>query len=772
MAPAMQDLLLRRPVQLVGWLLVAVLFALVVVAPTTLTQQLTLSAGVFLLAWIFNAVRGRFATLVLMFLSVCISSRYVFWRVTETMFLHSPLDLVLGIGLLAAEVYAFAVLVLGYLQTAWPLGRKPVPLEGPPETWPTVDLFIPTYDEPLSLVRATVLAAQSIDWPQGRLHIHVLDDGRRADFKEFCAEAGVHYLTRTDNKHAKAGNLNAALARTSGEFIAIFDCDHVPSRSFLQIAMGWFQRDARLSLVQLPHHFYSPDPFARNLRTFKKVPNEGELFYGLIQEGNDLWNAAIFCGSCAVLRRSACEAIGGIAVETVTEDAHTALRLHRAGFSSAYLALPQAAGVATERLSAHVGQRMRWARGMTQIFRVDNPLAGPGLTWTQRLCYLNAMLHFLYGLPRLIYLTAPLAYLFLGASVIQASAAMIFAFALPHVMHANLTNSRVQGRFRYLLWNEVYEAVLAWYLLKPTLAALINPEKGRFNVTAKGGIVEKSHFDTHVARASLALLALNVAGAAAGLWRLTWVDADNLATVWLNLAWTAYNLMILGACVAAANENRQLRRAPRVELVMPATLYLPDGNGVRCDTEDFSATGLALSTPVESVAQLGTCVSVALFAGDEEFRFSARVVASKGRRLGLLLDEMTLAQERAFTLCTMSRADLWSRDWGTYPRVSVLRVLANILQISAQGFWQMGAHFAAAGYGWLRASTSRAPSEYRRAPRREPSDAVRQPATTPALGESRAVWAVGAAGADPAALSSAHRAPDRAPLQFTAERRV
>jgi cellulose synthase (UDP-forming) len=127
-------------------------------------------------------------------------------------------------------------------------------------------------------------------------------------------------------------------------------------------------------MMQTPHHFFSPDPFERNLGRFRKTPNEGTLFYGLVQDGNDMWDATFFCGSCAVIRRGPLDEIGGIAVETVTEDAHTSLRLHRRGHTSAYMRIPQAAGLATESLSAHIGQRIRWARGMIQIFRLDNPL--------------------------------------------------------------------------------------------------------------------------------------------------------------------------------------------------------------------------------------------------------------------------------------------------------------------------------------------------------------------------------------------------------------
>src|SRR3546814_19113961 len=98
------------------------------------------------------------------------------------------------------------------------------------------------------------------------------------------------------------------------------------------------------------------------------------------------------------------------------------------GWNTAYIGIRLSAGLATERLVLHVGQRIRWARGMTQIMRIDNPLFGPGLNWHQRLCYLNAMLHFQFPLPRLVFLTSPLAYLIGGQTIIHASAALLFAY--------------------------------------------------------------------------------------------------------------------------------------------------------------------------------------------------------------------------------------------------------------------------------------------------------------------------------------------------------
>lgn len=655
-----------------GWvralslMLAGVLSVLAVAVEMGLPQQMMFAAFCVIVALLLHRVGGRLATLTLVMLSVITSLRYMYWRITDTIGFHNVLDAFFGYGLLLAEIYALTVMLLSYFQTAWPLRRKPTPLPVDRSLWPTVDVYIPTYNEPLDVVRQSVLAAQSLDWPAEKLRVYVLDDGRRQEFREFSELAGVGYLTRPDNKHAKAGNINAALTKTDGEFIAVFDCDHVTVRSFLQICMGWFLKDKRLALLQTPHVFFSPDPFERNLGTFRNVPNEGELFYGVIQDGNDLWNATFFCGSCAVMRRSALDAVGGVAVESVTEDALTALKMNRLGFNTAYLAVPQAAGLATENLSRHIGQRTRWARGMAQIIRTNNPLLGKGLKIGQRLCYLSAMLHFFFGLPRVVFLTAPLAYLFFHANVFQASAIMVAAYALPHIVLSNLTGSRIQGRFRHSFWNEVYESVLAWYIMRPALVTLISPKTALFNVTAKGGIIRESYFDWTLARPYVVLLGLNLAGFIVGVVSLVtgYGGVDARLTIVLNLIWTIYNIVMTSASVAVAGEVRQLRNTPRVAISLAAMLLLPDGRTVACRTSDYSQGGLGLVLPPGVLVPNGMPLSVSLFRNDEEAMFPALVTFSRGDRLGISFQSLTLEQERELAQMTFGRADTWASTWG------------------------------------------------------------------------------------------------------------
>lgn len=672
---------------------VAVLLALIcITTPFSTYAQALFVILLWSLALVIRNIPGPVATLFLIVLSLTASTRYLWWRVAFTLNGDDLLDLSWGSLLLVAECYTWIVLLLGYIQTSWPLRRHPVSLPADTSLWPVVDVYIPTYNEPLSVVKPTVYAALALDWPSDKLRVHILDDGKRDEFRRFAETCGANYLTRPDNRHAKAGNLNHALTKTSGEFIAIFDCDHIPTRSFLQVTMGQFLRDRKLALVQTPHHFFSPDPFERNLGLFRQVPNEGELFYGVIQDGNDLWNASFFCGSCAVLRRKPLEEVGGIAVETVTEDAHTALKMHRLGYRSAYINIAQAAGLATESLSAHVGQRIRWARGMAQIFRLDNPFLGKGLHWVQRICYGNSMIHFLNGVPRLIFLTAPLAFLLFHAYVIYAPAISVALYVLPHMAHANLTNSRMQGGHRHSFWAEVYETVLAWYIARPTLVALIDPSKGKFNVTAKGGLTDKDYFDWGISMPYIVLLGLNLLGAIVGFWRLFSGPSDEVPTVLINVFWVTYNLLLLGGAVSVASEARQVRRSHRVRMTIDAMLKLSDGHALRCRTVDFSEGGTALDVKDLPPLRKDDAVQVSLWRGREEFSFPAYVTGTSGTQLRLRWAEMPMELESALIQCTFARADAWVTWANGRRRDEPLKGLRQVLSIGFSGYRRLFEH--------------------------------------------------------------------------------
>lgn len=663
-----------------------ILALLCISQPFDLSSQFVFVLLLWGIAMVVRRIPGRFSSLMMIVLSLTVSCRYIWWRYTSTLNWDDPVSLICGLLLLAAETYAWVVLVLGYFQTIWPLNRQPAPMPEDVKSWPTIDIMVPTYNEDMSVVKPTIYAALGIDWPKEKLNIWLLDDGGREEFREFAETVGVKYIARTTHEHAKAGNINNALKQATGEFVAIFDCDHVPTRSFLQLTLGWFFKDKKLGMMQTPHHFFSPDPFERNLGRFRRTPNEGTLFYGLLQDGNDMWDATFFCGSCAVLRRTALDEVGGIAVETVTEDAHTSLRLHRRGWTSAYIRIPQAAGLATESLSAHIGQRIRWARGMVQIFRLDNPLFGKGLKLAQRICYANAMLHFLSGIPRLIFLTAPLAFLLMHAYIIFAPALAIALYVIPHIVHSSLTNSKIQGKYRHSFWSEIYETVLAWYIARPTTVALFNPHKGKFNVTAKGGLVEHQHVDWVITRPYLILVLLNFAGLILGIWRMSFGPEDEIWTVAMSMVWVFYNMVILGGAVAVSVETKQVRQSHRVEIAMPAAIARKDGHIFPCTLRDYSDGGVGIELRSGNVLQDGENITLMLKRGQQEYSFPAKVTRVFGQKAGLRMDNMSVAQHIEFIQCTFARADTWALWQDSFAEDKPVESLVDILKLGFRGY--------------------------------------------------------------------------------------
>ena len=722
-----------------GWIVTIVgllAAASVITVPMQPEQQVVFAIGGFIFFLIFNRFEGRTITLLLALLSSVISLRYIYWRMTETLDFSSFLQTFLGTGLLLAEVYAIVALMLAYFQTLWPLDRKPAPMPANADEWPVIDVFIPSYNEPLDVVRPTVFAALALDWPADKLNVYLLDDGRREDFRRFAAEAGCGYIVRPDNKGAKAGNINHALSQTTGEFVVVFDCDHVTTRGFLQLTVGWMLRDKGLAMVQTPHYFYSPDPFERNLVAGQRVPNEGLLFYGLIQQGNDFWGATFFCGSCAVMRRTALEAVGGVPTETVTEDCHCSLRMQKLGWRTAYLRVPLAAGLATERLMLHIGQRMRWARGMIQIMRLENPLTSRGLNLAQRLCYFMAMFHFLFPLPRFVFLTAPLAFLVFGESIIAASPLAIVAYAGPHIAHSVMTNSRIQKRVRHSFWSEIYETVLTVYLLPVTLATLLDPKRGRFNVTDKGGTLEEGYFDLRAVGPNMVLAGALVFGLLLGIYGLAANPTASLEfqAYALNVIWAAFCLITVLAGLAVGRERRQVRERARVAAEVRSAVILGDGRRVEGVSEDLSLGGAALRMDTPEGIGTDQLVMVELDAGSQIVTVPAEVLRWQGGRVNVRFLPQDIHDEGNIVIATLGRADAWV-DWDNIRADRPLRSLKEVL-VSIGGLFSGGSQFS-----------------FKRRPRRPADLPDLPPATAPQAAGQRAVVSRGAG--VPAAVGAA-----------------
>ncbi|GAB4373830.1 MAG: UDP-forming cellulose synthase catalytic subunit [Elainellaceae cyanobacterium] len=656
-----------------------------IVTPLPIWQQGVIALVLMVIGWLIvkseqrqiNRRVSEHLHLFLAWISIITTLRYLYYRSHYTLNLDNWLDGSFSILLFVAELYAIGTLFLSYFQTLRLRDRTPVDLATiPQEQWFTVDVYIPTYNEDVAIVRKTALAAMALDYPADKKRVYVLDDGRkfperRLKLQKMCQEVGCTLLTRNNNDHAKAGNINTAMRRTQGELILVLDCDHIPSRQFLQHTVGFFY-NPKVALVQTPHWFYNPDPFERNLLTDGRVPVHNELFYKVIQKGNDFWGAAFFCGSAAVVRKQHVLEVGGIAVETVTEDCHTSLRLHSRGYKSVYYDKIMVAGLAPEKFSAYVGQQVRWARGMAQILRLENPLFNPRLNLSvpQRLCYFSACSHFFFGFPRLMYAFAPILYLLLGLNLVRGLGIETVVYALPHIglgLYANyITNKTV----RFSFWNEIFENALAFQDGIVTLLALLNPKLGKFNVTDKGVQVDRRSFDWRSTRGTLivsGLLLLSLM--AVPFWLVNQPQAKE--AIIINAVWAGFNLSLLGAALLVGFEQPQLRRAHRLQRQLRAVVH--GANEMTCNgiTLDVSETGAHIV--LDSWIDLPDIIELELW-GDFEAKASVtgyvtRITPNSNNQATLAVEFVDMSQAQYDALVRVIYSDV--AEWYAQERQEI-----------------------------------------------------------------------------------------------------
>ena len=403
---------------------------------------------------------------------------YLTWRIGWT---HRDVDPVLFGILLVAELVGWCNLAL-FAFLGWRVPRTPRTAPGPTAAPLSVDVLVPTYDEPVEVLRATLLGCRALAHPHTTW---LLDDGRRPEMAELADELGARYLTRPDNSHAKAGNINHALGHLDGDLIAVLDADHVPLPHFLDALVPYFE-DPGVVLVQAPHEFYNLD----SIQHVAEDRHEQSLFFRVISPGKDRHNGSFWCGSGTVIRREPLEAIGGVQTATIAEDFHTTIVLHQQGWATRYHDETLVLGLAPHDLDAFLLQRSRWARGNLRVFLTpQNPVFARGLRPLQRLSYFASLFHYFGGPQRLVLAAVLCATLFTGALPMTGHP---LAFALLWAPWAgmSLLATRVLGRGVSGPLAATRHGWMTMGVYTGALLSLAIPGAGRFKVTPKMGVDE------------------------------------------------------------------------------------------------------------------------------------------------------------------------------------------------------------------------------------------------------------------------------------------
>jgi cellulose synthase (UDP-forming) len=554
--------------------------------------------------------------------------RYIGWRFSATI----P-PLALSLESLYAWMFALveAVAAVGstvaYLTLGRTLDRGREATEA--RAWlerleraPRVDVLITTYNEEEAILARTIVGALGIDFPG--LRVWVLDDGRRPWVEQLCHSKNAHYLTRPDNQHAKAGNINHALTALRGEpdppeFIALFDADFVPQPNFLQRTMPLFH-DQTVGLVQTPQHFFNNDPIQSNLLIGNVWPDEQRFFFDHVMASKDAWGAAFCCGTSSVIRVRALENIGGFPTDSVTEDFLVTLELDRQGWRTVYLNERLSAGLAPEGITEYVTQRGRWCLGLMQIIRSSiGPFSRDQLSPAYRIGLIDALLYWAASFPfKLLCLIVPIIYWFTGLNAVQAPLDAIVRYFLPYYISVMITLGWATGGLIPLVLTDVTHVLTMVEAISATLVGLFKPHGQPFKVTAKGGRRDQLVIAWPMIRRFTLLAGLTLSGmlyASLADFAPSRVRFD--AKV-MNLGWSIYNIIVLLLAVSVCVELPRYRREERFATAEPVRVRTGD-RIFTAPLADVSVSGAKIKAP--RPGPVGTLVTVTLqHAGDTQAR--------------------------------------------------------------------------------------------------------------------------------------------------------
>jgi cellulose synthase (UDP-forming) len=601
--------------------------------------------------------------------------RYMLWRITDTLPpLSEPLDFAVGAVFTLVEMLSMlgttvALFFLTRTKDRTPEADADVKwLKALPEQ-PLVDVLVCTYNEEEAILERTIIGALGINYPRYRLW--VCDDGKRPWLEALCAQHGCGYITRPNNNHAKAGNINNALQRLAElpdrpEFVAILDADFVAKAEFLTRAVA-LMREPDVGVVQTPQHFFNPDPIQSNLNLVRFWPDEQRFFFDVVMPSKDAWGGAFCCGTSSVLRYGPLMRIGGFPTDSVTEDYLASLRLKEIGYRTIYLNEALSLGLAPEGLKEYVSQRARWALGFIQICRGPSGPLSLKANWSllERIMLSETFLHWsATHIFRLMALVVPALYLLLNIQAVYAGVPDAIAHLLPFfVVQAAMITWLTRGRVLPMM-ADLSQLLGATDIARSVFIGLFRPQGHKFDVTAKGGDRTKGFVQWRMLRIFLAYLALNVAGI---LWAFVLDDTRSLADASIiAYIWTWYNIVVLTMACFVCVEASQGRHGDRFQSSGLAIITVGDVRRTM-PIDNISVSGMRLCGAVPG--PIGTEVRVQFDAID----VTATIMRADA---GSFAVQFAPSQEMHATLVRHVYA---GRYGGTVPDISASKVVGAIL---------------------------------------------------------------------------------------------
>lgn len=532
----------------------------------------------------------------LAYVTIAVTIGYIFWRIFRTFPSgYGWASIILGCMLLIAEIVGLIEQIIHYhMMSEIEIPLCPVVDE---IEYPTVDVFIATYNEPAELLYKTINGCVHMDYPdKSKVKIYVCDDGGRDEIKQLAKEFQVNYLARQEHSGAKAGNLNHALQHSSGKLIVTFDADMIPKHDFLTTCVPYFMTEISVGFVQTPQSFYNLDLFQYNLFAETIIPNEQDYFYHDIELAKNKSNSVIYGGSNTVLSRKALEDIGGFVTNVITEDFATGMLIQSKRYVCFAIDEVLASGLAPSDLESLVKQRRRWARGCIQTGRKLKILTRKGLNFQQKISYLSSISYWYDSIKRLLYMISPLLFIFFHVRALKANALELLLIWFPMYAINIYTIRKLSGNRRTIRWTNIYETIMLPLLIKDVILEMFGFSETKFRVTNKDGKRENQRYQIRMAIPHMILALLTFIGI---LKSVIFIFTTGSMAIAFVLFWLVINLYNLLLAIFFMIGRKAYRKYERFQITTECEISYGH-NKIQAMTYDISEGGCSVmfSQPV------------------------------------------------------------------------------------------------------------------------------------------------------------------------------
>lgn len=564
-----------------------------------------------------------------------ISLVYIIWRITVIPIHHGLISFILGIALYLAELLGLvAFFNFQYLfAKKYKLELKTLD-DFKNNIFPSVDVLICTYNEPLSLLEKTMAASLNLNYPKDKLNIYICDDGHRNELKKLCNKYKINYITREDNEGAKAGNINNALTHIKGDLFAVLDADMIPKKEFLQKTVGYFSDD-NMAFIQTPQVYYNQDIYQYNLG--KNIPNEQDFFMRDIQEARASRDAVLHVGTNAVFRKKYVEEIGGYPTCSITEDMAVGMLLQEKGYSSTLINEELVFGLSANTFTELVKQRDRWCRGNLQVLKHFNPLFSKGLNFGQKIAYFDGAVYWFSNLQKIVYIVCPLIYLLTSKLIIDSTIYSLLNVYIPFLVGQHLIFKTFSPKSRSVKWSHYYDTAMAPHLTLSIIKELLCLNI-KFNVTSKEVVLNKKSFQFKIVLPHIILAIISI---------IAWIVSTKLViennmhfgAYLLNILWSIFNF--LGALISlkVAYQKPIFRISERIPVNdnIKVKIYNKKNNLIVGKLLDISGKGIGILLNENSTFEVKDTVKINLL----NHNFSCTICRINKNILGLEFKSIT-----------------------------------------------------------------------------------------------------------------------------------